>query len=141
MVTPFHFLHIIFHLMNIFIVFPEVLKRFMVFSIILKQNSIMITPSASWKQSQERNIFSFHTWYFFHFSYICIGLFVCIYLSIYLSIYNRLPRWFSGKESTCQFKKHKRHVFNPGSGRSSGIGNGNPLQYFCLEYSMDRGAW
>ena len=29
----------------------------------------------------------------------------------------------------------------PGSGRSSGGGNGNPLQYSCLENSMDRGAW
>ena len=29
----------------------------------------------------------------------------------------------------------------PGSGRSAGEGNGNPLQYFCLENSMDRGAW
>ena len=29
----------------------------------------------------------------------------------------------------------------PGSGRLSGEGNGNPLQYYCLENSMDRGAW
>src|SRR5574337_201191 len=29
----------------------------------------------------------------------------------------------------------------PGSGRSPGEGNGNPLQYFCLENSVDRGAW
>ena len=28
-----------------------------------------------------------------------------------------------------------------GSGRSPGEGNGNSLQYFCLENSMDRGAW
>ena len=29
----------------------------------------------------------------------------------------------------------------PGSGRSPGVGNGNPLQYTCVENSMDRGAW
>ena len=29
----------------------------------------------------------------------------------------------------------------PGSGRSPGGGNGNPLQNFCLENPMDRGAW
>ena len=29
----------------------------------------------------------------------------------------------------------------PGSGRSPGEGNGNPLQYSCLENSMDTGAW
>ena len=29
----------------------------------------------------------------------------------------------------------------PGSGRSPGAGNGNPLQYSCLENLMDRGTW
>ena len=29
----------------------------------------------------------------------------------------------------------------PGSGRFPGEGNGNPLQYSCLENPMDRGAW
>ena len=29
----------------------------------------------------------------------------------------------------------------PGSGRSSGEGNGNPLQYSCVGNPMDRGAW
>ena len=30
---------------------------------------------------------------------------------------------------------------SPGSGRSLGERNGNPLQYSCLENIMDRGAW
>ena len=29
----------------------------------------------------------------------------------------------------------------PGLGRSPGEGNGNPLQFFCLENPMDGGAW
>ena len=29
----------------------------------------------------------------------------------------------------------------PGSGRSLGVGSGNPLQYSCLGNSMERGAW
>ena len=29
----------------------------------------------------------------------------------------------------------------PGLGKSPGEGNGNPLQYSCLENPMDRGAW
>ena len=33
-----------------------------------------------------------------------------------------------------------RH-WNPGSGRSPGGGHGNPLQYSCLENSMDERAW
>ena len=32
-------------------------------------------------------------------------------------------------------------VLIPGSGRSPGEGNGSPLQYSCLENSMDREAW
>ena len=31
--------------------------------------------------------------------------------------------------------------FIPGLGRSPGVGNGNPLQYSCLENFMDNGAW
>ena len=33
------------------------------------------------------------------------------------------------------------HGVNPGSRRSPGGGNGNPLQYSCLGRPMDRGAW
>ena len=32
-------------------------------------------------------------------------------------------------------------VLSLGLGRSPGEGNGNPLQYSCLEISMDRGDW
>ena len=35
------------------------------------------------------------------------------------------PKWHSGKESTCQCRRHKRCGFNPGSGRTLGVGNGN----------------
>ena len=43
-----------------------------------------------------------------------------------------------GKESTCNMRDLGSI---PGLGRSPGEGNGNPLQYFCLENSVDRGAW
>ena len=43
-----------------------------------------------------------------------------------------------GKESAC---REGDLGLIPGSGRSPGEGNGNPLQYSCLENSMDRGAW
>ena len=42
----------------------------------------------------------------------------------------------------------KAYVYNagdlgsiPGLGRSPGEGNGNPIQYYCLENPTDRGAW
>ena len=34
-----------------------------------------------------------------------------------------------------------RPRFDPGSGRSPGEGNDNPLQYSCLGNSMDEGVW
>ena len=52
-----------------------------------------------------------------------------------------LPRWLSNKESACQCKRCRRTWFDPWVGRFPGVGNGNPLQYSCLENSMDRGAW
>ena len=48
------------------------------------------------------------------------------------------PGGSDGKESTCQAGDVG---FIPGSRRSSGKGNGNLLQYSCLENPMDRGAW
>ena len=48
------------------------------------------------------------------------------------------PGGSEGKESACN-AGHSNSV--PGSGRSPGEGNSNPLQYSCLENSMDRGAW
>jgi len=76
-----------------------------------------------------------------------------------------LPWWSSGKESACQCSRHRFDPWSgkipdfpggsdskaspysagdlgliPGSGRSSGEGNGNPLQYSCLENPMDGGA-
>ena len=49
-----------------------------------------------------------------------------------------LPWWLSGKESVCQTGDVG---LNPGSGRSSGEGKGNPLQYSYLGNPMDRGAF
>ena len=43
-----------------------------------------------------------------------------------------------GKESACNAGDLGSI---PGSGRSLGEGNGNPLQYFCLENLIDRGTW
>ena len=48
------------------------------------------------------------------------------------------PHSSVGKESACSAGDLG---LIPGSGRSPGEGNGNPLQYSCLENPMDRGAW
>ena len=46
--------------------------------------------------------------------------------------------WLNGKESSCNAGDAGSI---PGWGKSPGEGNGNPLQYSCLENPMDRGAW
>ena len=56
---------------------------------------------------------------------------------------NELPRWCSGKESACNVGNMEARDVGliPESGRSAGGGNGNPLQYSCLDNSLNRGAW
>ena len=48
------------------------------------------------------------------------------------------PGGSDGKESTCNAGDLSSI---PGSGKSPGGGNGNPLQYSYLDNPMDRGAW
>ena len=53
-------------------------------------------------------------------------------------IFGGFPGGSDNKESACNAGDSGSI---PGLGRSLGEGNGNPLQYSCLENSMDRGAW
>ena len=61
-------------------------------------------------------------------------------LSLYLILCENLgvPWGLSGKESVCSAGDPGS---TPGSGRSPGEGNGNPLQDSCLENPMNIGAW
>ena len=51
------------------------------------------------------------------------------------------PHSSDGKESACNAGDQGEGVGVRSLGRSSGKGNGNPLQYSCLENSMERGTW
>jgi len=51
------------------------------------------------------------------------------------------PGGASSIKSACQFRRREDESWIPESGRSTGEGNGSPLQYSCLENSMDRGVW
>ena len=53
-------------------------------------------------------------------------------------MYVGFPGGLVGKESTCNAGDAGSI---PQSGRSPGGGNGNTLQYCCLENHMNRGAW
>ena len=52
-----------------------------------------------------------------------------------------LPQGLSGKEFACNEGDKGGADLIPGWRRSPGGGNGNPLQYSCLENLVDRGAW
>ena len=52
-----------------------------------------------------------------------------------------LPQWLRGEESACNAGNADDTGSIPALGRTPGGGNGNPVQYSCLENPMDRGAW
>ena len=65
-------------------------------------------------------------------------------------VYGKKVKGFQGigGDSASQLLSGKKFACNaggasliPGSGTSPGGGNGNPLQYLCLENLLDRGAW
>ena len=72
---------------------------------------------------------------------------VCLFATPWTVAYQAPPSLgFSRQEcwSGCDAKASARNAGDPGSipgsGRSPGEGNGNPLQHSCLENPMDRGA-
>ena len=69
---------------------------------------------------------------------------VFITISPILDISKNLE-WAFGFPGSSKGKESARNTGDlcsiPGSGRSPGEGNDNPLQYSCLESSMDRGSW
>ena len=52
-----------------------------------------------------------------------------------------LPRWLSGKEPTCQCRRHRRPRFNPWIEKIPGRRKWQPIQSSCLGIPMDRGVW
>ena len=55
-----------------------------------------------------------------------------------VGVFEEIHTGSDGKESTCNAGDLGSVL---GSGRSSGVGNGNPLQYSCLKNSLGKGAW
>ena len=70
--------------------------------------------------------------------YIYIYAFHIYTLSIYIYAF-QVAQW--KKNSPANAVGSRDMGLISGLGRSPGEGNGNPLQYSCLENSMDRGAW
>ena len=65
-------------------------------------------------------------------------LYISLSICLFLHHYNSFSGGSEGEESTCNVEGP---CLSLGLGRSPGEGSGNPLQYSCLENSMNRGAW
>ena len=88
--------------------------------------------------------FLLHT--FFNALTLCLGLYSSLCLEYYYYIRMSISYWASQvvlvvNNSPANAGDKRDTGLNPGSGRSPREENINPLQYSCLEYPMDRGAW
>ena len=72
------------------------------------------------------------------FTSTCFHSLITVFCASYLDLCDMLLLELDGRESACNAGDLGSV---PGLGRSSGEGNGNQLQYSCLENSMDKGAW
>ena len=68
----------------------------------------------------------------------CVCVDMCVYVCMICVCLGGFPGGSDNKESACN-EGDLGSI--PRLGRSPGERNGNPLQYSCLENSMDRGAW
>ena len=80
--------------------------------------------------------------------YVCVCVYIythiyhiCIYTYIYVYICIGFPGGAVVKNPPAKARDARDTDSIPGSGRSSGIANGNLLQYSRLKNSKDRGAW
>ena len=75
---------------------------------------------------------------------VCVCVYIYIYIYIYVYIYTHIHTYVAF-QIVLVVKNNAGDVRDEGSiprsGRTPGIGNGNPLRYSCLENSTDRGTW
>ena len=83
--------------------------------------SLHIPPRVSWGCFSQYTLLLGPLDFTFVYEFLCISIFMM-----------HCSGGTSGKELTCQYWRHKRCGFDPGSGRSPGGGHGNPLQYSYL---------
>jgi len=78
--------------------------------------------------------------------YVCIWQGTCTHnaeddICIHLNVHASFPGGSLLKNPPASAGDGRDVGLIPGSGRSPGEGNGNPLQYLCLRNPMDREAW
>ena len=91
-------------------------------------------------------LYTYHTHTCGLYLYICVCVYIYTHVYIYTYTHIYSIQWASQVAQVVKNPStnagNKRDASSiPGLGRSPGVGNGNPLQYSCLENSMDRKAW
>ena len=105
----------------------------------LKYNIVLVYNIMLGVQQSDLYIYIYIYIFFFRI-FSLIDPFVFSMICLTVNLYNLLfPWWLRGyKASACNVGNSG---LIPGLGRSPGEGNGNPLQYSCLENPTDGGAW
>ena len=108
----------------------------------VQYNNLILVYIANWSAQLSPGITSIIT-HSYKFIFLMIRTFKIYSLSnfqIYSTVFLTMdfPGGSDGKEYTCNVADPG---LIPGSGRHPGEGNAYPLQYSCVENSMDRGAW
>ena len=74
-------------------------------------------------------------------THVCMYIYILYILCVFICTHMGFPGGTVVKSPPVHAGEARRVDLIPGSRRSSEVWNGNPLQYSCLENSMDRGAW
>ena len=77
-------------------------------------------------------------WNLYTYIFVCVCMCICVCVCIWFYFHLGFPGCSDSKKSTCNVRDLG---WNPGFWRSPGEGNSYPLQYPCLENSMEREAW
>ena len=112
---------------------------FLIYNIILVSNFSSFSISNSYKIHFLPSFLPFVFWSFHWITATALWLdslsplpYVLLVLEPNFATYKANPGGTNGKEPTCQYRRHKDVDSVTESGRSSGVGHGNPLQYSCL---------
>ena len=74
-----------------------------------------------------------------HYTCVCVCIHIYVYTHIHTYVAFQVVLVVKNLPANAGDVRDEGSI--PRSGRTPGIGNGNPLRYSCLENSMDRGTW
>ena len=85
----------------------------------------------------------YYMWKFIYFAFSLFSAHICmcVCMCMHVCVSMGFPWWLSGKYPPANVEDARDMGSILGSGRSPGVGNGNPLQYSCLGNPVERRSW